>query len=135
MADLLTYKENPLIVKEESVKRVEEGSSEIGHAHVLFFDGSYRKSQDVLSRGVVLYNPKGKLVLKKGFKVDTQSNNEAEYTTLEAGLIICISHGVKRLCVRGDAILIVKQVLGVWKSKNLVLREQCFRIKNLLKKF
>ena len=28
-----------------------------------------------------------------------------------------------------------KQVLGVWKSKNPVLRDMCFRIKGLLKKF
>ena len=77
LADLLTYKENPLIVKEESAKKVEERSPEISHTHVLFFDGSYRKSHDAASGGIVLYDPKGKLVLKRGFKVDAHSNNEA----------------------------------------------------------
>lgn len=135
LADLLTYKENPLIVKEESVKRVEKSSPEINQAHVLLFDGSYRKSHDAVSRGIVLYDPEGKLVLKKGFKVDAHSNSEAEYATLEAGLSICVSKGLKRLCVRGDVLLVVKQVLGDWKSKNTVLRDMCFRIKGLLKKF
>ena len=41
------------------------------------------------------------------------SNNEAEYSTLEAGLHICLKHGVRRLSIRGDSLLVVKQVLGV----------------------
>ncbi|MCO5582167.1 hypothetical protein L7F22_036057 [Adiantum nelumboides] len=114
---------------------VAEDVKEISHAHVLFFDGSYRKSHDAASGGIVLYNLQGKLVCKQGFKVDAHSNNEAEYSTLEAGLHICIKHGVRRLCIRGDALLVVKQVLGAWKSKNPTLRDMCFKIKNLLKKF
>ena len=31
--------------------------------------------------------------------------------------------------------MVVKQVLGIWKSKNTTLREWCFCIKGLLKKF
>ena len=62
-------------------------------------------------------------------------NNEAEYSTLEAGLHIYLKHGVRRLCIRGDALLVVKQVLGVWKSKNIALSELCSRTKGLLKKF
>ena len=72
---------------------------------------------------------------KQGFKVDAHSNNELEYSTLEAGLQICIKHGVRQLCIRGDALLVVKQVLGAWKSKNPALRDKCFKIKNLLEKF
>ena len=72
---------------------------------------------------------------KQGFKVDTHSNNEAEYSTLEVRLQICIKHGVRQLCIRGDTLLVVKQVLGAWKSKNPALRDKCFKIKSLLKKF
>ena len=56
LADLLTYKENPLLVKEDSVRKV-ESVTEISNAHVLFFDGSYRKSHDATSGGIALYNP------------------------------------------------------------------------------
>ena len=134
LADLLTYKENPLLVREDIVKKMVEKVSEISDAHVLLFDGSYRKSHDAALGGIALYDPQGKLVCKRGFKVDAHSNNEAEYATLEAGLHICIKYGVRRLCIRGDALLVVKQVLGVWKSKNTALRELCSRIKGLLKK-
>ena len=105
------------------------------NAHVLFFDGSYRKSHDAAFGGIALYDPHKELVCKKGFKVDAHSNNKAEYSTLEAGLHICLQHGVRRLCIRGDALLVVKQVLGVWRSKNNTLKEMCFCIKGLLKKF
>ena len=67
--------------------------------------------------------------------MDAHNNNEVEYATLESGLHICIKYGVRRLCIRVDALLVVKQVLGVWKSKNTSLREMCSRIKSLLKKF
>ena len=45
---------------------------------------------------------------KRGVKVDARNNNEAEYATLEAGLHICFKYGVRRLCIRGDALLVVK---------------------------
>ncbi|MCO5596036.1 hypothetical protein L7F22_050092 [Adiantum nelumboides] len=135
LADLLMYKESPFLIKEEVIKKVEEDVKELNNAHILFFDGSYRKSHDAASGDIALYDPKGKLVCKKGFKLDAHSNNEAEYATLEAGLHICLKHGVKRLCIRGDALLVVKQVLGVWKTKNSSLREICFKIKSLLKRF
>ncbi|MCO5552989.1 hypothetical protein L7F22_006509 [Adiantum nelumboides] len=109
LADLLTYKESPLLIKEEVIKKVEEDVKELNNVHILFSDGSYRKSHDAASGVIALYDPEGKLVCKKGFKLDVHSNNEAEYATLEAGLHICLKHGVKRLCIRGDALLVVKQ--------------------------
>ena len=57
LADLLTYKENPILVKEEEIKRVVESVSEISNAHVLYFDGSYRRSHDAASGGIALYSP------------------------------------------------------------------------------
>ena len=107
LADLLTYKEIPCLVKEERVQKVVE-VAEVKNAHVLFFDGSYRKSHDAAYGGIILYDPHGELVCKKGFKVDAHSNNKAEYNTLEAGLHICLQHGVRRLCKRGEALLVVK---------------------------
>ena len=37
--------------------------------------------------------------------------------------------------MKGDALLVVKQVLDVWKSKNMTLKERCLKIKGLLKNF
>ena len=101
---------------------------------MLFFDGSYQKSHDAAFGGIVLYDPQEKLVCKKGFKANARINKEVEYSTLEAGLHICLKHGVRRLCITRDALLVVKQVLGVWKSKIISLKVVCFRVKGLLKK-
>ena len=55
-----------------------------------------------------------------------------EYLTLEVGLQICLGYGVRRLQVKGDALLVVNQVLGVWQTKNTSLKNMCSRIKGLL---
>ena len=61
-----------------------------------------------------------------------QSNNEAEYATLETGLQFCLEYGIKRLQIKGDALLVV---IGVWQSKNPNLRKFCLKVQSLLKKF
>ena len=100
-----------------------------------FFMAHIEKSHDAASGGISLYDPEGKLICKKGFKLAAHSNNEAEYALLEAGLHICLKHGIRRVFIKGDALLVVKQVLSVWKSKNTTLKERCFKIKGMSKKF
>ena len=103
LADLLTYKHSPLLIKESIIQKPKEDTTDLDGAFMLFFDGSYRKSHDASSGGVVLYDPQGKLLIKKGVKIDAHSNNEAEYLTLEIGLQICLEYGVRRLQIKGDA--------------------------------
>ncbi|MCO5561428.1 hypothetical protein L7F22_015049 [Adiantum nelumboides] len=107
----------------------------IDNAFLLYFDGSYWKSHNEASRGIVIYDPQDNLVTKRGLNLIAQSNNEAEYATLEKGLQLCLELGIQRVKVKGDALLVVKQVLGVWKSKKPRLKNMCFHVKNLLKLF
>ena len=55
--DFLTHKERPLLIKKEVVMKPQVDMDEIGNAHLLFFDGLYRKSHDVALSGVVLHDP------------------------------------------------------------------------------
>ncbi|MCO5603301.1 hypothetical protein L7F22_057450 [Adiantum nelumboides] len=57
LADLLTYKEAPLFVKEDTLKKQHMEAPDIDNAFLLFFDGSYRKSHNEASGGVVIYDP------------------------------------------------------------------------------
>ncbi|MCO5600932.1 hypothetical protein L7F22_055049 [Adiantum nelumboides] len=132
---LLTYKETPVLVKEEVVQKKKVETFAISNASLLYFDGSYRRSHDAASSGIVVYNAQGNLVRKQGLKLDAKSNNEAEYMALEGDLHICLQMGIKRLQIKEDALLVVKQVLGVWKNKNPKLKNLCFKVKALLKKF
>ena len=135
LADLLTYKETPVLVKEEAIQRRKVETMEISDASLLFFDGSYRRSHDAASGGIVIYDTQGNLIRMQGLKLDAKSNNEAEYMALESGLYMCLELGIKRLRIKGDALLVVKQVLGVWKNKNPKLRNLCSKVKALLKRF
>ncbi|MCO5586842.1 hypothetical protein L7F22_040787 [Adiantum nelumboides] len=133
LADLLTYKETPILVKKDVVQKKVETLA-IFNASLLYFDGSYRRSHDAASGGIMVYDTQGNLVRKQGLKLKAKSNNEAEYMALEDGLHLCRQMGIKRLQIKGDALLVVKQVLGVWKNKNPKLKNLCFRVKALLKK-
>ncbi|MCO5600247.1 hypothetical protein L7F22_054357 [Adiantum nelumboides] len=66
---------------------------------------------------------------------DSTSNNEAEYDILLHGLQVCVSQKIRRLMVKGDALLIVKQIRGIWACKNERLREKIQAIRRLFNQF
>ncbi|MCO5596995.1 hypothetical protein L7F22_051067 [Adiantum nelumboides] len=67
--------------------------------------------------------------------IDSVSNNESEFDILILGLKACISRGIKRLMVKGDALLVVKQVMGVWACKSEKLKGKVRVIRSLLSQF
>lgn len=77
MVDVLTYKESPLLIKESEIKKSPEELPGIDNAYLLFFDGLYSKSHSAALDGIILYDPQGKLITKRGFKLAVHSKNEA----------------------------------------------------------
>ncbi|MCO5612058.1 hypothetical protein L7F22_066320 [Adiantum nelumboides] len=74
--------------------------------------------------------------MKKHVKLpDSTSNNEAEYHILLHGLQVCVSQKIRHLMVKGDALLIVKKILGIWAYKNERLREKVQAIHKLFDQF
>ena len=55
--------------------------------------------------------------------------------TLYLGLKQCKEFGISRLIVRWDALLIIKQLLGLWKVKKDSLKTWFYGIKNLARDF
>ncbi|MCO5564044.1 hypothetical protein L7F22_017700 [Adiantum nelumboides] len=135
LADLLTYKETPILVRKDVVRKKKVETFAISQASLLYFDGSYRRSHDAASCRIVVYDAQGNLVRKQGLKLNANNNSEAEYMALEGGLHICLQMGIKCLQIKGDALLLLKEELGVWKNKNPKLKNLCFKVKALLKKF
>ncbi|MCO5602837.1 hypothetical protein L7F22_056976 [Adiantum nelumboides] len=121
-------------LKEAGISSNEKPFSQWLRMHVYWWQLK-RKSHNEASRGVVIYDPQGNLVIKRGLKLTAESNNEAEYATLKKGLQLCLELGIQRVKIKGDALLVVKQVLAVWQSKNPRLKNMCFHVKNLLKHF
>ncbi|MCO5562266.1 hypothetical protein L7F22_015891 [Adiantum nelumboides] len=63
------------------------------------------------------------------------SNIELEYDILISGLKICLAQKIRRLMVKGDALLIVKQILGIWACKNERLKTKVTNIRKLFSQF
>ena len=86
----------------------------IPNAHTLFFDGAYRRGVGKVGRGLVLLDPKGEIEMEETLILpESMSNNEEKFDILILGLKAWIAQGAQRLMVKGDALLVVKQVMGV----------------------
>ncbi|MCO5567636.1 hypothetical protein L7F22_021330 [Adiantum nelumboides] len=137
LADVLTYKvKEKKITPKAQVKLDLSPQGELEDAYTLLFDGAYHRQRNKVAGGFVILNEEKKEVLKKGIQLHlAHSNNEVEYATLKASLEECKSMGIKRLMVKGDALLIVRHVQGTWACKNSKLLQWLHEVKLLLKDF
>ena len=77
----------------------------------MYFDGAF--SLQGAGAGVLLVAPTGerlKYVVQMHFPREKSMNNMAEYEGLLAGLRIATDLGIRKLIIRGDSQLVVKQV-------------------------
>jgi hypothetical protein len=78
---------------------------------IMYFDGAFTLKG--ASAGVLLIAPTEehlKYVLQMHFPQEQATNNTAEYEGLLAGLCIAIDLGIRKLIIRGDSQLVVRQV-------------------------
>ncbi|MCO5563268.1 hypothetical protein L7F22_016905 [Adiantum nelumboides] len=137
LAAMLTHRcyERKVKVKGPRPEPVEV-QAKLSGAHSLYFDGAYKRKVDKASVGISIQDEDGQKVFDKGLLVEnTHSNNEAEYAALALGLEWCVSMGIKRLNVFGDALLLIKQVHGTWTCHNQSLIPRLRRVKELMKIF
>ncbi|MCO5603155.1 hypothetical protein L7F22_057302 [Adiantum nelumboides] len=137
LADVLTYKvKEKKITPKAQVKLDLSPQGELEDTYTLLFDGAYRRQRNKPGGGFVILNEEKKEALKKGIQLHlAHSNNEAEYATLKAGLEECKSMGIRTLMVKGDALLIVRQVQGTLACKNSKLLQWLHEVKLLMKDF
>ena len=121
---------------------------------ILFADGGSRGNPGPSACGFVIYEfadtdfeslktltlnkfqPKFKLILEKGEFLGTKTNNQAEWQGLILGVRTILSKFEKEkvnLKVFLDSQLVVRQVLGQYKVKNLELKELFVEFKGLIK--
>src|SRR3989337_1634051 len=77
----------------------------------MYFDGAF--SLQGAGAGVLLVAPTGehlKYVVQMHFPKEQATNNTAEYEGLLAGLRIAADLGIKKLIIKGDSQLVVRQV-------------------------
>ena len=101
---------------------------------VIYTDGASRGNPGPASLGVVILDEKGNIVKEISETLGDQTNNFAEYTAVIRGLEEAISLGAKKLTVRSDSQLLVRQLCGQYKVKSSVIMPLFRKCKELIAK-
>jgi ribonuclease HI len=101
----------------------------------LFADGGSRGNPGPAASGAVIVDPSGEVLAEAGQFLGVATNNVAEWTALLIGLEAAAERGIRRLAVRMDSELVVKQVRGEYKVKHESLQPLHRKALTLLRKF
>ena len=96
---------------------------ELGEDHyVLTFDGACRGNPGLCGAGYVIWKNGEVFYEGKQFLDDHNTNNFAEYKALVVGLNKCIELNIKNIHIKGDSLLVVKQINKEYKinAENLL---------------
>ncbi|HZV77547.1 MAG TPA: ribonuclease HI family protein [Candidatus Babeliales bacterium] len=102
---------------------------------MLFADGGSRGNPGPAASAAVLLDPQGELLEEIGAYLGVATNNVAEWTALLLGLEAAAKRGIRRLSVRLDSELVVKQLRGEYRVKHAGLQPLHQRARALLRKF
>jgi ribonuclease HI len=97
-------------------------------------DGGARGNPGPAGYGVVLQDQSGAKVDSLHEYLGAQTNNFAEYSGLIAALEYALKHGYRRLKVRSDSELLVKQIKGEYKVRSEVLLDIYREARELIRK-
>lgn len=84
----------------------------------LYADGGSRGNPGPSALGYAVMGMDDKLVVKKGTYLGVTTNNQAEYQALKSGLEEAAAMQAKIVHVYMDSLLVVNQMLGIFKVKN-----------------
>jgi ribonuclease HI len=83
-----------------------------------YFDGGARGNPGPAGYGVYIVDDNGARLAEIAEGIGIATNNVAEYRGLIAALRWAVDHGVTALHVRGDSLLLVQQMRGIYKVKH-----------------
>jgi ribonuclease HI len=98
-------------------------SNKVIPAHTAHIDGGARGNPGPSGYGVVIHDSSGAKVAELSEYLGHHTNNYAEYQGLLGVLRYAVAHGIKALKVVSDSELMVRQMKGIYKVKNLDLRK------------
>jgi ribonuclease HI len=99
-----------------------ENSENSENNYTLFFDGCSKNNPGLSGAGAVIYQNNIEIYTKSFFVGKNATNNVAEYTGLIIGLQEAVKQNIKNLTVKGDSLLVIKQMNGHYKvnSSNII---------------
>ena len=101
----------------------------------MYFDGCSKGNPGLAGAGAVIYKNDDEIWTQSKFIGKNETNNVAEYNGLIIGLELAINNGIKELYVKGDSLLVIKQMKGEYKVKNKNLKILFERAKQLSLQF
>jgi ribonuclease HI len=101
----------------------------------LFADGGSRGNPGPAASAAILLDGEGEPIEEIGAYLGEATNNVAEWTALLLGLEAAERRGIRRLEVRLDSELVVKQLLGEYRVKNAGLQPLYQKALKLLRHF
>jgi ribonuclease HI len=102
---------------------------------ILWSDGAARGNPGPAGAGAILRTPKGVVLAELCGFLGHTTNNVAEYRALLMGLEQALALGVRRLEVRADSELLIKQLRGEYRVKDPKLKPLWQEAKQLLARF
>jgi ribonuclease HI len=90
---------------------------------ILEFDGGSRGNPGPAGTGSVVRAADGTPLVTLGRYIGRATNNVAEYKALITAMNEALKLGAKRIVIRGDSELIIKQMKGEYRVKNRDLRD------------
>lgn len=111
------------------------GKMTAGGDAVLYSDGASRGNPGPAGAGFVLCDRDGNPIREGCRFLGEKTNNEAEYEALLAGLELAAAAGCRRLEVRADSQLVIRQLNGRYRVKNRRLIPLVLRVKQLAARF
>ena len=88
----------------------------------IFSDGCARGNPGPAGCGVIIADADGRTILEKARYLGKATNNVAEYTALIDGLREAVELGAREVAVRTDSELVVRQLKGEYKVKDVKLK-------------
>jgi ribonuclease HI len=85
---------------------------------VLYADGGSRGNPGPSAGGYAIVGGNKEVLVKRGIYLGITTNNQAEYTALRLGLEELHKMGVRKVHVYMDSLLVINQMLGIFKVKN-----------------
>lgn len=102
---------------------------------VVYSDGASRGNPGPASLGALVIDPEGVVRKEISERLGVTTNNVAEYEGLIAGMEAAKALGARRIEVRMDSELLVRQAMGLYRVKNAGLIPLHRRVLNLTSDF
>lgn len=102
---------------------------------ILWTDGAARGNPGPAGIGVMLKTRSGTVIVAEGRSIGHATNNVAEYRALLLGLEKALERGVRRVEVRADSELLIKQLKSEYRVKHPGLRPLFEQAAAMLRRF